>query len=181
MTTPKPRTMAEVTPIAQAILTKAAIVDPRVRVSDELGGIAAQVAAWAELLRDSDVFLQEGLDAVAAHYRKPNAFPIMPGDVIGYVNRLPVTSSPERVRHWLRKWSYFPYSTVIQEKCGLHWAPPEPPAEVAAAGTKAVRQFHRGQFQAWIGQNLIEIEGRVLASAGDPRSLGSVSVKSLEG
>ncbi|QDF15447.1 hypothetical protein SEA_MOLLYMUR_87 [Gordonia phage Mollymur] len=173
------RPFEEVEPLARAVLAKAALLDRRMKLDIET--LDDAVAAWAEILAESDVFAQEALAAVKSHYAQKGAWPIMPGDVIDYVAKLPISSSPERVTHWLRKWSYFPYSTTIQEKCGLDWTPPDPPADVAGQGSQAVRHFHIKQFQAWIGANLDEIRGRVIAAPSNGQFLGTASTKSLEG
>ncbi|AXH70464.1 hypothetical protein HOT75_gp077 [Gordonia phage Daredevil] len=174
-----PRRFEEVEPLARAILAKVSLLDRRMKLEAET--LDEAVAAWAEQLSESDVFTVEAMAGIKAHYGKAGAWPIMPGDLIGHAAKMPVTSSPERLRHWLRKWSYFPYSTVIQERCGLQWAPPEPPAEIAAQGSSAVRQFHRRAFMEWIGSNLTEIESRVFAGTDSPHSIGTINLKELEG
>ncbi|MER5838609.1 hypothetical protein ABT116_50215, partial [Streptomyces sp. NPDC002130] len=62
--------------IAGLTLAKAALLDHRITADDP------QILAWAECFTGQDIGHGEALDAVLTHYRKPNPFAIMPGDVL---------------------------------------------------------------------------------------------------
>lgn len=66
---------------ANVVLTKAALLDPRMKRIDQVEQ-ADMATAWAEALADVDV--QEALAAVVAHYRTARE-PIMPADILDRV------------------------------------------------------------------------------------------------
>jgi hypothetical protein len=66
---------------ANVVLTKAALLDPRMKRVDQVEQ-ADMATAWAEVLVDVDV--QEALAAVVAHYRTARE-PIMPADILDRV------------------------------------------------------------------------------------------------
>jgi hypothetical protein len=63
---------------ANVVLTRAALLDPRMKRVDEVEQ-ADMATAWAEVL--VDVPLKAALEAVAAHYRTSRE-PIMPADIL---------------------------------------------------------------------------------------------------
>ncbi|OOL32609.1 hypothetical protein GQ85_06400 [Rhodococcus rhodochrous] len=106
--------------IAGTVLNEAAAIDHRIRKNiTTTKQLQDQIAAWGRVFeKNGKVWPLEALDAVAEHYAKPDAFPIMPGDVIAYCNRQPVTSSPEHVSWFLDVWAQHPWSTAIEQLVG---------------------------------------------------------------
>lgn len=70
---------------ANVLLTKAGIVDPRMRRTDPAEA-ADRAEAWAEIL--SDVALPDALEALAAHYRSSKDA-LMPADVLEHLGVAP--------------------------------------------------------------------------------------------
>ncbi len=133
---PSPTSLA----IATQVLSKARIVDPRMRLGTTDTESDAQIMAWAEIFDGEPVWPREALDAVAAHYRKGNAFPIMPGDVLAYCKTQPLTSSREHVSWWLDKWAQHPWSTVIEERIGRPIPGLEPDSSDVSDEARLIRQ-----------------------------------------
>ncbi|WP_016691457.1 hypothetical protein [Rhodococcus rhodochrous] len=107
------------TRIAAAVVTEAGMIDYRIRRDlDGPDKINGQIEAWARVFRDQPVWPHEAQQAVLAHYRKPNPFQIMPGDVIEYCRQQPITSSPEHVAWFYEMQSAHPWSRAIQELLG---------------------------------------------------------------
>lgn len=111
---PSPTSLA----IATQVLVKARIVDTRMRLGTTETESDAQIMAWAEIFDGEPVWPKEALDAVAAHYKKSNAFPIMPGDVVDYCKRQPVTSSREHIEWVIDLHVNHPWSQTIQTLVG---------------------------------------------------------------
>jgi hypothetical protein len=81
---------------ANILLTRAALLDPRMKRVDEQEQ-ADMAIAWAEVL--VDVELDAALEAVAAHYRTSRD-PIMPADIltrVGWVEPSPYENITARV------------------------------------------------------------------------------------
>lgn len=160
---PSPTSLA----IATQVLSKARIVDPRMRLGTTDTESDAQIMAWAEIFDGEPVWPKEALDAVSAHYKKSNAFPIMPGDVLTYCKTQPLTSSREHVSWWLDKWAQHPWSTAIEEKVGRPIPQLEPDSSDAADKPRLIEQRrafidkHRDYF---IDQILAGPEQKALAS-----------------
>lgn len=138
--------------VAQRALALAAILDSRIPDYDP-----ARVKAWADCFVGEDVFEAEALAAVRAHYKRPNAFPILPGDIIAAVRHMPINSSPERVMAFIQKWSAYPYSDSIQKLTGLDWRPTYPtPAGIHGDAAKE-REWHIAEMRAWIRGNATQL------------------------
>ncbi|MBM4707853.1 hypothetical protein GS982_01745 [Rhodococcus hoagii] len=140
----------------QAVATKAlalaAVLDPRVPDFDE-----ARVHAWADCFAGRDIFEAEALQAVRDHYSQPNPWPILPGNVIDRVSRMPVNSSPERVKAFIARWSNYPYSNAIQQLTGLDWTPTYPAPPGIHGNLEAEREFHRREMRQWIADNALQL------------------------
>lgn len=110
--------------IAGAVIDEAAMIDLRIRKDlTSPDKLQRQIAAWARVFEKSSdgrgaVWPKEAMDAVSAHYEKENAFPIMPGDIVAYCKRQPLTSSREHVSWWLDVWAQHPWSVAIEEAVG---------------------------------------------------------------
>lgn len=135
--------------VAQRALALAALLDSRLENVEE----PAVIQAWASCFDGEDVFTEEALSAVRAHYKKPNPFPIKPGDILAHVKKLPYNSSPERVMAFLARWSQYPYSDAIFRLTGQQFKPtyPTPPGIHGDAAKEA--EFHRAEHVAWIKAN----------------------------
>lgn len=138
--------------IATKVLIKARMIDYRMRLGSTDEENAAQIAAWAEVFDGEPVWPREALDAVAAHYKKSNAFQIMPGDVLEFCKRQPVTSSPEHVSWFLDRWAQHPWSTAIEELVGKPIPGLEPDSNDVRDKPRLIEQRrafidkHRGYF-----------------------------------
>ncbi|MFE5790661.1 hypothetical protein [Rhodococcus erythropolis] len=130
--------------IAALVLGRASEFDRRMPVPNE-----SVVSAWGGIF-EGKVWESEALAAVADHYAKPNAFPLMPGDVIAYCQAQPVWSSAEHAREFLRKWCQHPYSGAIGMQAGIE----EP---LFAIPESVVRDDHKKylihRLNAWVSEN----------------------------
>ena len=149
--------------IASAVLGLASILDPRIPDPDENG---LRVQAWADCFEGQGVYPSEALEAVRIHYRKPNSFPIKPGDVIAAIAAMPINSSPERLRAFMNKWSNYPYSTVIQELTGTSWTPSYPTPEGIHGDVEAEKAYHKAEFREWLRENGNEL---IRAAMNNPK------------
>ncbi|WP_329405485.1 hypothetical protein OG563_26855 [Nocardia vinacea] len=148
--------------IATAAYATAAAIDPSMPEPTRL-----RIQAWASLLDGQDFGVTEAVQAVQDYYRKPNRFPIKPGDIIAAVKTMPVTSSPERISAFIDRWSAHPYSTAIQTMTGMDWCPPYPPPAKAGIDVNdpdALRAFHQREFKKWVEKNRGELVSRALAN-----------------
>lgn len=134
--------------IATKVIAKAKIVDTRFRVGATDEAQAAQIMGWAEIFDGQPVWLTEALDAVLDHYRKRNAFPIMPGDVIAYCEQQPATSSPEHVAWIINLHIKHPWSSRIQELVGR-----EIPELDPMSYDNRDKEFLIGKRREWIASN----------------------------
>nr|WP_296764144.1 hypothetical protein [Rhodococcus sp. (in: high G+C Gram-positive bacteria)] len=134
--------------VATRVLALAAMVDRRIPAYDP-----GAVQAWAFMFEGQGVFVDEAREAVRAHYRKPNAFPIQPGDVIDHCRKMPVNSSRERLAAEITKWSQYPYSGRVQELTGMAWEPTFPAPDGVHGDVDAEREFHRNELRQWIQNN----------------------------
>lgn len=159
--------------IAGLTLAKAALLDHRITADDP------QILAWAECFTDQDIGHGEALDAVLTHYRKPNPFAIMPGDVLATIREQPLgpTSSDERINRWLLRWIDKPHARTIEAISGIptpHW---EPPTELdpTAADTWA-----KNRHRDWTRENRHRIadaiRGKTSPQSAIERSNGPTGV-----
>lgn len=160
---PSPTSVA----IATKVIAKARVIDYKMRMNSTAEDDAAQIAAWAEVFDGEPVWPSEALEAVAAHYRKPNAYPLMPSDVIEYCKRQPVTSSPEHVSWFLDVWAQHPWSQAIEELVGKPIPGLVPDSDDVADKPRLIaqrREFidkHRGYF---VDQIMAGAERKAIAS-----------------
>ncbi|RDI65710.1 hypothetical protein [Nocardia pseudobrasiliensis] len=134
-------------------------LDPQMPAADLI-----RLQAWADLFVDDNIGPAEALAAVKDFYRQPQRFPIKPGDIIARVRRMPVTSSPERIRAFIDRWSDHPYSDAISRITGMTWTPPyPPPADIDRDDPDALRAYHRAAYKTWIATHRAELEQRALA------------------
>lgn len=159
--------MPDLEEIASKVLGMAALLDTRIPNYDP-----AAVKAWAFVFDGHPMYLNEALDAVKAHYAKPNPFPIKPGDVIEHVKKLPVDSSPERMWDEVRKWSQYPYSGRVQALTGIDWEPTFPTPEGIHGDPAKEKQFHVDELMDHVYAHQMEID-MVAAQAHIPRQIGS--------
>lgn len=141
--------------IAKNVLKLAAELDARMSTPT-----TGRVNAWTTILT-GQVWPTEAESAVIAHYRDPNAFPLMPGDVIDYCNRQPVWSSEEHARDWIMRIAVqIPYSGAIEAYSGVREPIIEIPAEIA-------RERHRAYLIAklteWATPRLDELATAIVA------------------
>ncbi|MDJ0403938.1 hypothetical protein QNA23_10635 [Rhodococcus erythropolis] len=133
--------------IAAAVLAKAALIDYRMPKPDD-----AVIEVWAEVFAGQQVWLAEAIDAVAVHYRQPEAPRLMPGHILKIVASLPLgaNSSDDRINHWLGQCSRNPYSLAVEDRTGI--APPqwEPPTGLTIAEST---DWASQQYRAWLLDN----------------------------
>jgi hypothetical protein len=139
--------------IAGKVLARAALLDSRIRDSDEI------ILAWARCFQGQKVWLEEALAAVDHHYQHANPFPLFPGDVIAYCAQCPVYSSADHARHFLEFWAQEPYSETIEAHTGIR--PPEiaipdyvPPSDE--------RQFRVEHLTRWVAANRDQLVAAVM-------------------
>lgn len=130
--------------LAVKVLRYASIRDDRIQFSD------AKCLAWAQLFKDQKVWLTEALEAVDKHYRKPNAFPIMAGDVIAYCESQPVYSSADHASQFLAEACRHPYSDWIENHTGVR--PPVPEGADALRGDEQ-KQYLIEKLTDWVLEN----------------------------
>lgn len=70
--------------IAMKVQIEARTIDYRVRLGETDDEAKSMILAWARIFDGYVPSVDEALEAVREHYRKPNAFPLLPGDVVGY-------------------------------------------------------------------------------------------------
>lgn len=155
--------------IAAAVIAKAQIMDHRMRQGNDTTDLDAQILAWAECFEGQPVWPHEALDAVAAHYRKPNPFPIMPGDVLTYCATQPPHSSLEHVQDFIDEWRRFPASTILSELSGVPlpddlWDEPDHTRPFD-------RDAMRHRYERWIAENRGLIAQGILNSNGNRKAL----------
>jgi len=153
--------------IARNVLMKARMIDPRIQIGSTEDEVAARIAAWADVFDGQPVWPTEALEAVAEHYRKRNAFPIMPGDVLAYCAEQPATSSPEHVLWIFEKHVQHPWSTTIQELVG-----------------REIPELNPETYETWDKQFLIEKRREWLTANGSAlvaEAIEKAELKALEG
>ncbi|MCW2092454.1 UNVERIFIED_ORG: hypothetical protein M2328_005734 [Rhodococcus erythropolis] len=128
----------------RAVMRRAKAMDNRLpNFSDD------RLEAWHAVLEDA-CWPAEALAAVKAHYAKPNAFQILPGDVVDYCKSQPAWSSADHAREFLRKWCQHPYSGAIGMQAGIE----EP---LFAIPESVVRDDHKKylihRLNAWVSEN----------------------------
>lgn len=145
--------------IAGEVLTRAYDIDPRIRFTKET------VKAWATCFEGVKVFPEEALAAVHHHYNQPNAFVILPGDVIGYCAMCPPYSSAEHATFFLDYWVTYPHSDAIEDQSGIK--PPEFPLPAYVTGDSE-RQYLIEQLTHWVDANRDELVAAILARRFNP-------------
>lgn len=149
--------------IAGTVLAKASLLDHRINPTKET------IQAWAECFAGEDIWPREALDGVAAHYRKPNPFPLMPGDVLAYCGELPVWSSNEHASQFLGEWIEHPFADVIPTFTGIPWPEVSIPDDVPPTQ----EQFWLGESRRrWIRENRQRLIGAILSTRHHSRELG---------
>lgn len=135
--------------VARQVIKRAVALDPRFPNPSKPAEKAELVDAWESVL-DGKVWPDEAVKAVAVHYGRSNAFPIMPGDVVAYCQAQPAWSSAEHAREFLRKWCQHPYSGAIGMQAGIE----EP---LFAIPESVVRDDHKKylihRLNAWVSEN----------------------------
>ncbi|MBF6085134.1 hypothetical protein IU485_27560 [Nocardia cyriacigeorgica] len=129
---------------AQAYAVAAAL-DPRIPDPDQ-----ARLQAWAAVFDGEDVWPAEAVEAVKAHYRRRNAFPVLPGDIIAAIKAMPPNSSRDRLRAFIARWADYPYSGQIQRVTGMDWQPTYPTPPGIHGDPAAERAYHVAELQAWV-------------------------------
>ncbi|MFC5789689.1 hypothetical protein ACFPPE_07450 [Agromyces tardus] len=134
--------------IASRVLEEARYLDDRIRLD------SGTIGAWARCFTGQKVYPTEALEAVHLYYRRPDPYPIKPGDIIAHCEAQPVWSSAEHVNGFLDQWANFPYATVIQDYSGM--AAPD-----SVAPDTVPRDEHRdylvSQLRAWISANRADL------------------------
>ncbi|WP_067503640.1 hypothetical protein [Nocardia puris] len=130
----------------------AAALDPRIPDPDP-----ARLAAWAAVLDGQDVSADDAVEAVKVHYRRANAFPVLPGDIIVAVGAMPPNFSQARLRSFIVRWSAYPYSGQIQRVTGMYWEPTYPTPEGTHGDPVAERDFHVAELQSWVREHWTEL------------------------
>ncbi|MGX4711103.1 hypothetical protein [Rhodococcus ruber] len=153
--------------IARRVVAEAGMIDHRIRRDlNEGGKINAQVGAWARVFDGQPVWPREALDAVHEHYRKPNPFQIMPGDIIEYCKKQPVWSSPEHAAWSLDRWADLPHSPSIAQWTGREW--PELDASYyGISDPDALRAHHR----ALVSERREELISAIMTAKAKPLAL----------
>ncbi|OBA62207.1 hypothetical protein A5780_19305 [Nocardia sp. 852002-20019_SCH5090214] len=142
------------TETARAVLEKAALIDPRVTYSD------ATVDAWASIFDGRGIFPEDALDAVRAHYAKPRARRIMPGEIVDYCHHLRPWHSPEHASQILDVWAAHPYTPEFETHAGIRQ--PETVFDAPDHET-AVEELRR-----WVDENRWELTNAILTRHGRP-------------
>lgn len=173
--------------IASAVLTKISVLDRRFNLEPEKADITIQ--AWAEVLdirSPSYIWLNESLDAVKTHYQE-SEFSITPKDIIDRVAKMPMDSSPERLREWILDFgTKYPFANAVQTMAQMDFYP----SVGSADKDEASRQMHN-----WLTENLNQVQANITRIGwqrgidhvrGGPEippleSLGAVSLSSITG
>lgn len=120
-----------------------------------------RIDSWAKLF-EGHVWPKEAVDAVLAHYRNPNAFPILPGDVVGYCKQQPVWSSPEHAREWvLYTAEHHPWSDAIWAYSDIE--PAEITVPEGVTKSKGTRAYVSQRMVAWATENIESLTDAILA------------------
>lgn len=137
----------------RAVMRRAKALDNRLpNFSDD------RLDAWHAVLEDS-CWPAEALDAVKAHYAKPNAFQILPGDVVAYCQAQPVWSSVDHAREFLYKWCQHPYSGAIGLQAGI----PEPVFTIPAGVPRhEEKKWLTEQLTAWVAAEETDLIKRII-------------------
>ena len=162
---PPPRPYAEMGPIATRILETARKLDPNFRVFPGEDGLE-QAELWAEMLANTNIHEQEAVQAVKDFYMKGDGRrSITPGDVVKWLQETPITTSPERVKTWIRQTSYATFSESIQNLSGVFIYPPDWPADLKT--TEERHEYCRPFHWKWISEHMDEIVAGIYANLGD--------------
>lgn len=146
---------AEAITIAGEVLELASQLDRKIAAAAD----AAMIKAWAQCFQVQGVWPTEAREAVFHHYAQPNAFSLMPGDVIAYCARQPVHSSPEHASDFLDAWARHPYSDAIEAHTGIR--PPfiAVPDSVDAAEERRLRV---DVIERWVCENRAQLVDAVM-------------------
>ncbi len=154
--------------IAKNVILTAADLDHRIR--DELAAIPDDQAtrrftSWATVFAGR-TWPTEAIEAVGEHYARPNAFRLMPGDVVTYCDNQPVWSSTEHARDWvLRVGVQNPYSGSIEAYSGITEPVIDIPESVTRDGERA---WLIDQLSAWARPRLDEIANAIVERRYEP-------------
>ena len=121
--------------IAKSVIQTIQALEPRFRVPGSPAELKVVVDSWERVLKGR-VWPDEAVEAVTEHYAQPNAFQIMPGDVVAYCQKQPPWSSEAHAHDFLAHWVRFPHSNVIELYTGI-----QPP--VIAIPDSVDRSNHR--------------------------------------
>jgi hypothetical protein len=145
--------------IAGRVLEEISLLDARIHVAEPV------VLAWAHTFEGQEVYPEEAVAAVYRHYQKPNPFPMMPGDVIGYCATCPVWSSREHASAFLDFWAQHPYSDTIEAHTGMQPPAITTPDSVDLAEERRVRTE---AIQRWINENREQLVTAVMTRKHRP-------------
>lgn len=133
--------------ITRDILSFAVALDPRIRPASW----EATIAAWEMVFKQAgDVLPDEARQAVVMHYEKGNAFPIMPGDIVSNIRKLPLNSSRGRVSNFIERWAERPYARVLEVVTGETY---HPPARDMSLAPDEQLEEDRDHYRAWAMSN----------------------------
>ena len=136
--------------VAKTVLKCAAGLDRRMVASDEQ--LKNSIDMWA-LAFEGKVWPTEGIEAVIEHYSKPNAFPIMPGDVISYCAKKEPWSSPDHAKAFLWDWAEHPYSHIIEDFTGVPEPVLEPVSGTGHPDPEVRRSLASSVLKKWVSEN----------------------------
>lgn len=151
--------MTNMIKIAGRVLEEISLLDTRIRVTEDV------ILAWARVFEGQEVFFEEAMRAVHGHYRKPNAFSIQPGDVIGYCTSCPPWSSAEHASAFLDLWAQYPYSVVIEDYTGVRIPRRDVPDEVPP---HQHREWLVERTTEWVNENRAELIAALLERRHKP-------------
>ncbi len=157
--------------IAKSVLRTAASLDHRIDswfAGFDNGTQKLHISTWARVF-ENKTWPQEAVEAVFDHYSKPNAFRIMPGDIVDYCARQPIWSSPDHVISTFRRYAVEqPFSLAFEHYSGVR--PPQEVYDVGAADRAAASRM----VSEWLESNLDEIVASVIKrQTASPRELGA--------
>lgn len=148
--------MTDYREVAKLVIKTATALDRRLVAPKSQ--VVESIGMWGEAFKGK-VWPTEGVEAVFDHYSKPNAFPIMPGDVISYCAKTEPWSSPEHAKAFLWDWAEQPYSHQIEDFTGV----PEPVLDTEHPDPSVRRSLASSLLKKWVSENEAELIEALIA------------------
>ena len=145
--------------IALDVLELAQSLDRRIDATEPIA------RAWAECFAGQKVWPQEARDAVITHYRKPGAWPIMPGDILAHCAIQPVYSSRDHAKYFLAYWTTEPYSDAIEAHTGIRPPMVEAPEDLRGDERK---KYLGEKLTDWVLENHEQLVDAIMERRWNP-------------